>query len=128
MKKIKISSNSMKVLNFLKESDKPLSAYDILAGLKDTDIKAPPTVYRALDNLLKNKLIHRIESLNSFVACDEHDKSHSAQFAVCKSCGDVEEIHDKKIASYLKKIAKKIDFQIEEEILELSGFCKKCSH
>src|SRR4051812_32122076 len=93
-----LSPHSKKILDLLHKQDKPLSAYDILDKLRKTGIKAPPTVYRALDTLIKRGLVHRIESLNAFVACHDHKhpEKHVARFAVCRECGAVEEIHEKR--------------------------------
>ncbi len=95
--------------------------------LSNDGIKAPPTVYRALDDLLSQKSIHRIQSLNAYVACHSDEEGHEAQFAVCGSCGSAEEIHDNRISNYIKKIAKELNFNVEREMLELLGTCGKCS-
>lgn len=137
-KDLQLSANSKKILNLLKKTSKPMSAYDMLHKLRSTTIKAPPTVYRALENLLTLGLIHRIHSLNAYMLCHEHKEghagckesdhvSHGAQFAVCRSCGTVEEIHDHRIENYIKNIGKMLKFRIENETLELSGTCAKCT-
>ena len=54
----------------------------------------PPTVYRALDFLLAHKLIHKIESVSAFVACDDVEHPHESQFMICDDCGATEEIQD----------------------------------
>jgi Fur family zinc uptake transcriptional regulator len=61
------------------------------------------------------------------VGCEGEHVSHSAQFAVCRACGTVEEIHDSRIEDYIKKIGKTLNFSVESETLELSGTCAKCS-
>jgi Fur family transcriptional regulator, zinc uptake regulator len=121
-----LTPHAKKVFALLTKSTKPLTAYEILHKLSSSGIKAPPTVYRALDNLMTKKMIHRIQSLNAFVACDADEIGHEAQFAVCKSCGTVEEIHDSRISNYIKKIGKDLNFRVESEIFELSGICAKC--
>ena len=121
-----LSPHSKKVLALLTKSDKPLSAYDILDKLRKFGIKAPPTVYRALEALVEKGLVHRIESLNAFVACHEHDEKHAAKFAVCRKCGATAEIHDKQLAALIKTLAKKLHFHIEREMIELLGLCKRC--
>ena len=114
-----------------------MSAYDILHKLRSTTIKAPPTVYRALESLMTLGLIHRIHSLNAYMVCHQHKEnhvgcegdhaSHGAQFAVCRSCGTVAEIHDHRVENYIKNIGKTLKFNIESETLELSGTCAACT-
>ncbi len=125
-----LSSHSKQVLKLLSLSKKPLSAYEIMDELRDAGIKAPPTVYRALDALLERNLVHRIESLNAFVSCHnekgKHDH-HSTQFAVCRGCGNVTEIHDHRLCGVIEELGKKLKFRIERKMFELLGLCKTCS-
>jgi Fur family zinc uptake transcriptional regulator len=68
----------------------------LLDQLRDDGFRAPLQVYRALDTLMKGGLVHRLESLNAFVACAEpHDHSHRmTAFAICDTCGQVMEFSD----------------------------------
>jgi Fur family zinc uptake transcriptional regulator len=123
-----LTPHCQKVLALLDKSPKPLTAYDILDKLRKHGIKAPPTVYRALETLTEQGLVHRIETLGAFVACHEHESDHShAQFAVCRECGSVEEIHDAQLTASIKKLAASLKFRIEREMLELMGLCSKCA-
>jgi len=129
-----LSPHCHKVLDLLTRSDKPLPAYNILGALRKFGIKAPPTVYRALDKLIQKGLVHRIESLNAFVACNEsHDNGHSHKhshpntgFAVCRDCGTTVEIHDHRLCDVIEELSKKLKFHIEREMLELLGLCNTC--
>ena len=125
-KNTELSPHSKKVLDLLGKSSKPLSAYDILDKLHKFGIKAPSTVYRALEALIERGLVHRIESLNAFVACHSDHKEHNAKFAVCRSCGSAVEIHDPRLTNFISALAKKLQFHIEREMLELSGLCNNC--
>ena len=127
-KSSELSPHCKKVLDLLSKSSKPMSAYDILDQLRQSGIKAPPTVYRALETLMERGMVHRIESLNSFVACHSEHKEHNAKFAVCRSCGNATEIHDPRLTTFINNLAKKLDFHIEREMLELSGLCADCNH
>ena len=106
---------------------KPLTAYDILGKLQKAGIKAPQTVYRALDALLERGLIHRIQSLGAFVACHNDADDHGTQFAVCRKCQKVLELHDHRICKFIKEIGVNIKFSIEREMLELIGVCEDCT-
>lgn len=121
----KLSPHSQNILALLNKSGKHMVAYDIMSRLR---IKAPPTVYRALDTLIEKGLVHRIESLNAFIACHEHDDhhKHEARFAVCRSCGSVTEIHDHTLSDLIHALSKKLKFHIEREMLELLGLCDLC--
>lgn len=121
-----LSPHSQRVLKLLAKSDRPMTAYEILDKLRKVGIKAPPTVYRALEPLIEQGLVHRIQSLNAFVSCHNEEEDHGTQFAVCRGCGSVMEIHDHRICGFIKEIGKRLKFHIEKEMLELLGLCKRC--
>ena len=80
------------VLEALLASHKPLGAYEIIERLADPGRPAPITVYRALDFLRDNGLVHRIESRNAFVACvHNHADNDLVVFFICERCGAVGE-------------------------------------
>lgn len=124
-----ISAHCRKVLDLLEKSDKPLSAYDILDGLRDQGFRSPPTVYRALEQLTQRGLAHRLESLNAYVACqhseDNHD-AHSASFAICTQCGDVQEIEDNSLIKTAQKLGTQFFAEVNKKVFELSGICHEC--
>ena len=85
------------VLSLVFEADGPLTAYQLLDRLKEIRRNAvPATIYRTLEFLQAQRLIHRIEKLNAFVPCMEadHHHHHAAQFLICRKCGTVAEIED----------------------------------
>src|SRR5579863_9064435 len=78
------------VLEALLASHRPLGAYEIMERLADDGRPAPITVYRALDFLRDNGLVHRIESRNAFVACvHSHPSAEPVVFLICERCGAV---------------------------------------
>ena len=80
------------VLEALLASHKPLGAYEIIERLADKSRPAPITIYRALDFLRENGLVHRIESRNAFVACvHNHADDDLVVFLICERCGAVGE-------------------------------------
>ena len=130
-KETELSPHASRVLETLQKHGSPMTAYELLDKLKRFGIKAPPTVYRALDSLLERGLVHRIETLGAFIAChgeDEHDAhaDHKAQFAVCRSCGTVTELHDEGLDQSIHALAKTLHFHIERPMLELMGLCARC--
>ena len=117
------------ILHILEQAPAPLSAYDILEKTRHSGIKAPPTVYRALDKLMEQGHVHRIESLNAFVAC-HHDTPHfhnDSRFAICKHCGTTIEIHAPELDQCLEKLQKNIHFNLDYSIIELHGQCRDCA-
>ena len=67
--KAKRSDTAALIAAELANAYKPLTAYEILEKLRPKGVSAPTTVYRALDKLVASAKVHRIESLNAFVAC-----------------------------------------------------------
>src|SRR5690606_30117897 len=84
------------VLGLIAEAERPLKAYDLLDRVREgggPGSVAPPTVYRALDFLLANGFIHRLESINAFVACHHpSSRPHSVPFLICDNCHDATEL------------------------------------
>ena len=75
------------VLRALLSSHRPLGAYEVIDELaKSMPRPAPITVYRALDFLMENGLVHRIESRNAFLACaHDHDAAAMVAFLICEA-------------------------------------------
>lgn len=123
------SGHGQQVLSLLRRQQQPLTAYAILDTLRADGIKAPTTVYRALAALTKEGLVHRIESLNAYIACQKHDchagHAHSVQFAICTACGTVQELPPQ--ASGCEKSSKKFLATVTRQVIELCGICKACA-
>ena len=81
------------VLGIIAAADKPLTAYDVLDALAEKlDKPKPPTAYRALEFLMQHGFVHRIESLNAYIACAEDHKHQGSQFMICDGCGRVRKL------------------------------------
>jgi Fur family zinc uptake transcriptional regulator len=117
------------VLDLILRARAPLTAYQLLDQLKSTRKSAvPPTIYRALDFLIENRLIHRIERLNAFISCVEADHDHAdAQFLICRQCGAVTEIEDPAVSTALAAAAAARGFIPSRAIVELDGLCENCA-
>ena len=124
-----LTRNQELVLGALAHADAPLSAYDILDRLRDDGIRAPLQIYRALDKLTERGLAHRLESLNAFVCCsDAHcHASGRIAFAICDSCGKVEEFAEPAIEAGLKAWSAGTGFVPSRMTIELRGQCKGCA-
>lgn len=118
-----------RVLELVWAQHEPVGAYELLDRLRDEKRNAaPPTVYRALDFLLDNGLVHRIESLNAFVGCGEPDRRHTGQFLICGACGMVGELDDPEIETMLAKKAGRLGFNAQRQTIEIMGLCPDCNH
>ncbi len=123
-----LTRNQELVLGALNHSPAPLSAYDILDRLRGDGLRAPLQIYRALDKLVERGLAHRLESLNAFVACADahcHRKGLIA-FAICSSCGKVDEFADAVIEERLGGWASREGFKTERTTMEIRGRCAAC--
>ena len=123
------------VLEVLLESHKPLGAYEIMERAAGRGGKlapnggrpAPITVYRALDFLRDNGLVHRIESRNAFVACvNNHATGDLVVFLICEHCGAVGEAPSAAVADQLKAAARAAGFTPQTPVIEIGGVCAHC--
>ena len=122
------------ILGLILESDRPMGAYHILDQLKLYQSKiAPPTVYRVIDFLLAEGLIHRIERLSAFVGCAHRLSCHAveacthrAQFLICTHCGKVVEHDDTAITTCIAATAQSLDFVPTLMSVEVEGVCAIC--
>ncbi len=116
-----------RVLEILLDQTGPAKAYDLLHLLDTETTQAkPPTIYRALDFLVRMGLAHRIESLNAFVACDVGACARSTIFLICEKCGAAEEFDAGHALVDLADAAKRDGFAIKRTMIEASGLCATC--
>lgn len=131
MSTLTLTKNQTLVLDVLSKSEGPLSAYTILDKLRDNGFRAPLQVYRALEKLLEFGLVHRLESMNSFVACAHREHtccSHgTVAFAICEACGNVQEFHDHVIDDQLKAWTTAKGFKPSKTTIEIRGLCAACN-
>ena len=118
------------VMNLLLKAKGPLSAYQILYDLNDHGFRGPTQVYRVLDKLLELGLVHRLESMNAFVACQQ-EKCHETNteinlFTICKICGSVQELLSNGLKNIVKSLSKDNNFLLKSSVLELNGIWSKC--
>jgi Fur family zinc uptake transcriptional regulator len=127
------------VLRLVLEAEHPVGAYALLDRLKAARPgAAPPTVYRALDFLLEQGLIHRVERLNAFVGCAEMEEhpagcgcegahDHPHQFLICRRCGATVELTDAGVAAAVAAAAARAGFAAARAIVEIEGTCGRCA-
>ena len=116
-----------RVLELVWESHTPLGAYELLAMLRAAGRPAaPPTVYRALDFLLDQGLVHRLASRNAFVGCAHPGHDGPVQFLICQRCGNVAELDDPGISAAIAGAARARGFASARHTVEVSGTCPDC--
>lgn len=117
------------VLALILEAEGPQTAYQLLDRLKETRKGAvPPTIYRALEFLAGQRLIHKIERLNAFIPCIEAGHHHHAvQFLICRRCGTVAEIEDHAVSEALEHAAERRGFHPGIAMVEIDGTCAACA-
>ncbi len=128
-KKLRFTSLRKKVFDIISKNQKPIKAYDILDILQKKDPSAkPPTVYRTLDFLLENSLVHKLHSSNSYVACSNPDKQHDqCYFLTCDKCNKTQELKNNDLISkQINNIALDSNFQIRNISIEIGGVCHSC--
>ena len=116
-----------RVLEILLSGHKAMGAYDILAQLGAEGLGSqPPVVYRALDFLVSNGFVHKIEKLNAYIACTLPGQRHSPAFMICRRCGAVAEAETNPARGALGSAARDAGFRIETALVEAEGLCPAC--
>ena len=124
-----LTRNQALVFGALEGAEGPLSAYTILDRVRADGIRAPQQVYRALDKLLELGLIHRLESINAFVACSHpaHESHSVIAFSICEACGSVSEFSGAALAEQVQDWAAGQGFLIRKSTIEVRGLCAACA-
>jgi Fur family zinc uptake transcriptional regulator len=125
---LRLTPLRLAVLELIAAAEKPVKAYDLLDRLKDDRAgAAPPTVYRALDFLLENGFIHKLESINAYVSCHHPEAEHQVPFLICDVCSGAEELCDERVARLLGDQARERGFRARAQTLEVHGICAQCA-
>jgi len=88
----------------------------------------PPMVYRALDFLLAQGLVHKLESLHAYVSCIHPEHAHAGQFLICSDCGDARELADSRVDDCLRAVSRAQGFVSKHAVVEVFGTCASCSN
>ncbi|WP_175443159.1 zinc uptake transcriptional repressor Zur [Vibrio sonorensis] len=126
---VRLTPQRKRVFELICSSKKASTAYEILEDLKQSEPQAkPPTVYRALDFLMEQGFIHRVESTNSFISCCScNAHKHYSHLLICDNCGNVIELQEDSLVALLENNAKKHGFKITNHVIESHGICQSCS-
>ncbi len=124
---VRLTAQRRRVLELVCRAGRPVGAYEILDQVRGGGRAAPPTVYRALDFLLEQGLVHKLETLHAYIGCTHPEHPHSSQFLICADCGGVMELDDESIAGSLRTVAADTGFQPRRPIVEVIGTCASCA-
>ncbi|CAD83554.1 zinc uptake regulation protein [Candidatus Blochmanniella floridana] len=131
-RQVRLTPQRIEVLKLIsKQYQKAVSAYDLLHLSRTSSLPhaKPSTIYRALNFLLKQGFIHRIESTNKFMLCQNFlELSHNFIFFICNHCKQVTEQAIKEIEIILQHKAKLTGFNIHNNIIESHGLCLQCTN
>ncbi|ADP10489.1 MULTISPECIES: zinc uptake transcriptional repressor Zur [Erwinia] len=125
---VRLTPQRLEVLRLMSKHNGAISAYDLLDLLRASEPQAkPPTIYRALDFLLEQGFIHRVESTNSYVVCHHFEQpSHTSAMLICDRCGLVTEQRADGVEDILKSLALTSGFALGHSVIEAHGFCRQC--
>ena len=119
--------NVEEVYDALRSVKRPMSAYQVLDQVRGHGISAPPTVYRALEQLVDQGRVHRLESMNAYVACCDPGHQHNVPvFAICVECKSTQELSGAVVRAVLDDQAERAGFAMEHATVELKGRCAAC--
>jgi Fur family zinc uptake transcriptional regulator len=125
-----LTPGRQRILAILAREGRPLGAYDLIEKVAEETGKrpAPISIYRALDFLLENSLVHRLASRNMFLACGH---AHAAQepivFLICEHCGGVVEATSDDLRGSLVGLAAEARFAPRATMVEVAGRCEACA-
>jgi len=126
----KLTPARRRILEILADEGRPLGAYDMIERVAEATGKhpAPISIYRALDFLLDNGLVHRLASRNAYLAC-AHGHAHQdpVVFLICDKCGAVIEATPKALSRDLATLAAEAEFTPRTQVMEIAGLCRECS-
>ncbi len=117
------------VLQALYTTHRPLGAYDIADQMaRETERRvAPITIYRALEFLLEQGFIHKLETRNAFIACPHaHEPGELVAFLICEACGGVDEVSSPAFGSALARVVAQAGFSPRARVVEIAGICAHC--
>jgi Fur family transcriptional regulator, zinc uptake regulator len=128
--KISLTPGRRRILEILAREGRPLGAYEMIDRVAQATGKrpAPISIYRALDFLLENSLIHRLASRNAYLACGHgHAVQEPIVFLICEVCGAVVEATSAAMRGALGELAAEAKFSPRAQVMEVAGRCRTCA-
>ena len=129
----RLTEKRKQVLSGLLSSDTALSAYELVDYCKTEYGQALPamSVYRILNFLQEQHLVHKLNLANKYVACAHITCDHDhgvPQFLICSECQSVREISvAKSVINALNRSVDEAGYQLMSPQLEINCLCQECS-
>ena len=125
---VQLTKRRHQILKLLWESDRPMGAYELIEALKRRETRpvGPPTVYRALEFLIAQGLVSKIESRNAYVPCTHPERRHDCLFFICSNCGASFEMEDQRLEQLISENAALVEFHPTRRVIEVEGLCTTC--
>jgi len=129
---VRLTAKRKAVLATLLRQGQALSAYELAEHYRQDHGESIPTmsVYRMLDFLAEQNLVHKLGAINKYIACAHISCSHqheTPQFLICDDCHSVSEVEVE--AKTLDKLGREVEasgFHLRSRQLELHGLCDPC--
>ena len=127
-KSAELSNKQQLFMDLREKKPNPMSAYMILDQLRDSGFWAPLQIYRALEKLIGMGRVHRLESLNDFIACSHMscEKGGATAFVICDRCENVQEVCDDSVSLFLDGLTQKAKFRASKPSIGPHGVCDAC--
>jgi Fur family transcriptional regulator, zinc uptake regulator len=128
--RISLTPGRRRIFEILAREGRPLGAYEMIDRVAEATGKrpAPISIYRALDFLLENGLIHRLASRNAYLACGHgHGAKEPIVFLICEVCGEVVEATSPAMRGILGALAQEAKFSPRAQVMEVAGKCRACA-
>ena len=124
---VRLTRVRQRVLELVWQSHQPLGAYTLLSLLAEEGFNsAPPTIYRALEFLQNEGLIHKLASVNAYTGCSNPGNPHEGHFFLCLSCNQALELDTSTLQNSLQNSAENHGFAIAQQTIEITGYCAQC--
>ncbi len=115
------------IYDYLREKKTTQSAYDILDACRDHGVRAPSQIYRELNKLIERGLIHKVESLNAYIACEQEHEIGQSIICICNNCGLVKEMPASNFVDHTELLRNQDEFTPQQMNVEVKGRCADCS-
>ncbi len=125
---VRLTRRRRQILELLWESDRPMGAYELVEALKPKEARpvGPPTVYRALEFLMLQGLVSKLQSRNAYVPCTHPERTHDCLFFICSNCSASIELEDPRLESLITENAGLVEFRPTRRVIEVEGTCSNC--
>lgn len=116
-----------RVLGLLAARGGSATAYQLLEDLnRQSPHAAPPTVYRALQFLIREGLVRHVSTTSTFRLTEANEGQHEI-FAVCMHCHSVRPLHNTALQQALLDTAQTAHFEVQGQQTEIKGICEDCT-